>query len=147
MLGILGAGAAGLAAPPGAPAHAQQHAHHHDPEHGESLNACLHGAEVCNETFHYSYGHLKDGHVEHARVAELTVDCQDFCKLVAALLSRESSLVTHACLACAEACKACVEECGKHEDKQLKECVEACLACEKSCRAMAERAKAGKQPA
>ena len=147
MLGLLGAGAAGLAAPSGGSARAQDHPHHHDAEHGDCLKACLHGAEVCNETFHYSFGHLKDGHVEHARVAELTIDCQDFCKLAAALLARESAQVAHACLACAEACKACVDECAKHDDAQMKECVAACRACEQACRAMAERARVGKQPA
>jgi hypothetical protein len=150
LLGILGAGAAGLTALNGGQAQAQaqaQHPHHHDPEHGECLKACLHGGEVCNETFHYSFGHLKDGHTEHAKVAELTIDCQDFCTIAAALLSRESTLLGHACLACAEACKACAEECKKHDDKQMKECVEACLACEKTCRAMAERSRNGKHPA
>jgi hypothetical protein len=147
ILGVLGAGVAGLASMSGGLARAQQHPHHHDAEHGECLKACLHGAEVCGETFHYSFGHLKDGHAEHARVAELAIDCQDVCTLAAALLARESGQVAHACLACAEVCKACAEECRKHDDKQLKECVEACLACEKSCREMADRAKAGKQPA
>lgn len=146
LLGMLGAGAAGLATVPGSAATAQ-HPHHHDADHGDCLKACLHGAEVCNETFHYCFGHLKDGHTEHARIAELTIDCQDFCKLAAALLARESSMVAHACSACAAACQACAEECQKHDDQQMKECIAACLACEKSCRAMAEHAKQGKQPA
>ncbi len=125
LLGVLGAGAVGLTALAGGPTQAQdgRHPHHHDPEHGDCLKACLHGSEVCNETFHYSFGHLKDGHTEHAKVAELTIDCQDFCTLSATLLSRESSLVAFACMACAEACKACAAECMKHDDKQMKECV------------------------
>ena len=150
LFGVLGAGAVGLTALAGGTAHAQaqdgRHPHHHDPEHGDCLKACLHAAEVCNETFHYSFAHLKDGHTEHAKVAELTIDCQDFCTLSATLLARESSLVAFACMACAEACKACAAECMKHDDKQMKECVEACLVCEKTCRAMAERSKDGKLP-
>ena len=145
MLGMIGVGAAGLGTLASSEATAQ-HPHHHDPEHGDCLKTCLHTAEVCNETFHYTFGHLKDGHTEHAQVAELTMDCQGFCTLAAALLARESALVSHACLACAEACKACAEECMKHDDKQLKECAEACLASEKSCRMMAAQAKQGKQP-
>jgi hypothetical protein len=140
LLGLLGAGAVGLGALSEGEARAQ-HSHHHDPAHGECLKACLHCAEVCNETFHYSLGHLKDGHKEHGEVAALTVDCQEFCTLAAALIARESAMMGHACSACAEVCKACAEECKKHDDKQLKECVEACLACEKSCRTMAEHAK------
>jgi hypothetical protein len=141
LFGVLGVGAAGLIAASGREARAQQHPHHHDPVHGECLKACLRCAEVCNETFHYSFGHLKDGHREHAEVASLTVDCQEFCNLSAAMLARESTMLGHACAACAEVCKACAEECKKHDDKQLKECIEACVACEKSCRTMAQHGK------
>ena len=147
LLGAFSLGAVGLTVLTVGRAEAQQHPHHHDSEHGDCLKACLHGAEVCNETFHYSFAHLKDGHTEHARVAELTIDCQDFCTVAAALLARESSLVAHSCLACAEACKACAEECKKHDDKQMKECVEALMACEKTCRAMSERSKTATPPA
>jgi hypothetical protein len=143
LIGVIGAGAFGLSAMSGGEAKAQ-HPHHHDPEHGDCLKACKTAAEVCNETFHYSFGHLKDGHEVHARVAELTIDCQDICALAAAWLGRESALMPLACAACAEACKLCAEECKKHDDKQLKECLEACLACERSCRAMLERLKTGK---
>ena len=141
LLGTLGMGAIGLAALTGREALADdQHPHHHDPAHGECLKACLLVSQVCNETFHYSFNHLKDGHKEHSRIAELTVDCQAFAALAATMLARESDMLGHACTACAEVCKACVEECKKHDDKQLKECVDACLACEKSCRAMAAHA-------
>lgn len=141
LLGTLGMGAVGMTALAGRKALADdQHPHHHDPAHEECLKACLLVSQVCNETFHYSFNHLKDGHKEHSRVAELTVDCQAFAGLAAAMLARESDMLGHACTACAEVCKACVEECRKHDDKQLKECVDACLACEKSCRAMAAHA-------
>ena len=143
LLGALGLGATGLMTLPGLAAEAQEpHPHHHDPAHGECLKACTRCAEVCNETFHYSFEHLTDGHKQHAGVAELTVDCQEFCKLAATMLARESDVMGFACAACAEVCKACAEECKKHDDKQMKECVEACLACEKTCRTMAEHAKA-----
>jgi hypothetical protein len=143
MLGVIGGGALGLTAL--SSVHAQpQHPHHHDPEHGDCLKACKTAAEVCNETFHYSFGHLKDGHTSHARAVELLIDCQDICTLAAAWLSRQSELMAISCAACGEVCTACAEECKKHEDQQLKECVEACLACEKSCRAMVVRLKSGK---
>lgn len=145
MMGLVAVGTAGLAGL-GSSAIAQ-HPHHHDAEHGDCLKACLHAAEVCNETFHSIFAHLKDGHAEHAKVAELTIDCQEFCGLAARLLSRESTLVAQACLACAEACLACVKECREHDDPQLKECVEACSACEKACRVMADRARSAKAPA
>ena len=38
--------------------------------------------------------------------AILTIDCQEFCRLSASeLMSRESPLISIACLACADACK------------------------------------------
>ena len=98
-------------------------------------------AEVCNETFHYCFSHLKDGHKEHARAVTLTIDCQDFCKLAAALLARESDMMGHACSACAEVCRACAAECKEHNDPQMRECGEACLACEQACRTMAAHMK------
>ena len=139
LLGALGLGAVGLATLPQREVLADdQHPHHHDPAHGECLKACLLVSQVCNETFHSSFDHVKDGHKEHSRIAELTADCQAFAGLAAAMLARESDLLGYSCLACAEACKAVVEECKKHDDKQLKECLDACMACEKSCRAMAQ---------
>jgi hypothetical protein len=98
-------------------------------------------AGVCNETFHYCLEHLKDGHKEHHGASELTIDCHDFCELAADMLERESDMMGHACAAAAEVSKACAEECKKHDDPQMKECVEACLACERSCREMASHMK------
>lgn len=138
MLHLLGGGAVGLAAMAGREARAQ-HPHHHDTLHGECLKACTVCAEVCNETFHHGFEHIKDGHAEHGKAARLTIDCLGFCRLSADLLARESPLMGLACAACADACKACAEECSKHDDAQMKECAEACRACEKACRAMAER--------
>jgi hypothetical protein len=140
MLTLLGAGALGWSALAGREARAQ-HPHHHDKAHGDCLAACTKCAEVCNETFHYCFSHLKDGHKEHARAATLTIDCQDFCKLAAALLARESDMMEHACTACAEVCRACAAECKAHDDPQMRECAEACSACERTCRAMAVHMK------
>jgi len=140
ILGTLGAGAVGLAAISGRESQAQ-HPHHHDKAHGDCLKASNDCAVVCNETFHYCLGHLKDGHKEHDLAAQLTIDCQEFCKLVAELMARESPMMGLACLACADACKLCAEECTKHDDPQMKECVTACKGCETSCRTMAGHLK------
>jgi hypothetical protein len=140
LMTVLGASAVGASLLSGRDAQAQ-HPHHHDQAHGECLKACTDCAAICNETFHYAFEHLKDGHKDHARLAELTMDCHDFCTLSAALIGRESDLMGHSCAACAEACKACADECAKHDDKQINECKVACLACEKTCRAMAAHMK------
>ena len=115
-----------------------QHPHHHDKYHGECLKACEACATICNETFHHSFGKVKDGHAEHHRTAIVTIDCQEFCKLSAELMSRESPLISIACLACADACSLCEVECSRHDDPQMKECAEACKKCERACRAMAK---------
>jgi hypothetical protein len=143
ILGSLGMGAVGLAALSGATeADAEaQHPHHHDKAHGDCLKASNECAVVCNETFHYCLGHLKDGHKEHDLAAQMTIDCQEFCKLVAELMARESPMMGLACASCADACKLCAEECTKHDDPQMKECADACKACEALCRAMASHLK------
>jgi len=132
-------GAAGLIA--GASEAHAHHPHHHDKVHGDCLHACNDCAIVCNETYHYCFDHIKDGHPEHSKAAQLAMDCQEFCKLSAELMARESPMMGMACSACADACKLCAEECAKHNDPQMKECEEACKACEKSCREMAEHMK------
>jgi hypothetical protein len=140
ILGAIGVGTVGLSALAGSEVRAQ-HPHHHDKAHGDCLKACNECAVVCNETFHYCFEHIKDGHKEHGQSAQMTIDCQEFCKLLTELMARESPMMTLACLSCADACKLCADECAKHDDPQMKECVEACKTCEKACRAIAEHLK------
>jgi hypothetical protein len=135
IFGLLGAGLAGATLSEGAVG--AQHPHHHDKLHGECLKACESCATICNETFHHCFEKVKDGHADHHRTAMVTIDCQEFCRLSAELMARESPLIATACLACAEACKLCSVECERHDDPQMKECLEACRQCEKACRSLA----------
>ncbi len=137
LLGVLGAGAVGLIASTGRTASAQ-HPHHHDKLHTDCLKACEACATVCNETFHHCFEKVKDGHADHHKIAEVTIDCQEFCGLSSELMARESPLISIVCIACAEACKVCAAVCSKHDDPQMKECVEACNKCEATCREMAK---------
>jgi hypothetical protein len=134
ILGIAGLGLVGATL--AAKQAIAQHPHHHDKLHGECLKACEACATICNETFHHCFDKLKDGHAEHHRTAIVTIDCQEFCRLSAELMSRESPLISIACLACADACSLCAVECSKHDDPQMKECADACKNCERACRAM-----------
>ena len=134
IIGVVGVGLAGMALRP-SEARAQ-HPHHHDELHGECLKACEACATICNETFHHSFHKLKDGHAEHHRTAIVTIDCQEFCRLSAELMSRESPLISIACLASADACNLCAVECSRHDDPQMRECADACKNCERACRAM-----------
>ncbi|MGP0067630.1 MAG: four-helix bundle copper-binding protein [Isosphaeraceae bacterium] len=131
-----GAGFAGVAL--GATESRAQHPHHHDKLHGECLKACEACSTVCNETFHHCFEKVKDGHGDHHRIANLTIDCQEFCGLACELMARESPMISIVCLACADACKVCAAECSKHSDPQMKECLEACKKCEALCREMAK---------
>jgi hypothetical protein len=139
MIGALGLGAAALAlAEPEARAD-EEHEHGHD-EHIRIIGQC---AMVCNEASHHSLHHLGEGlgDIKHlARVHELTMDCQSFCVLTAALMARSSPLAAYAHRACADACRDCAAECDKaHEEhKILHECAAKCRECEKACRAMAD---------
>jgi hypothetical protein len=136
ILGVVGVGFAGITL--GATEARAQHPHHHDKLHGECLKACEACATICNETFHHCFHKVRDGHADHHRTAILTIDCQEFCRLSAELMARESPLIATACLACADACNLCGVECSRHDDPQIKECAEACKKCEETCRALAK---------
>lgn len=133
MLGVMGAGAAGLVAF-GGPARAQQHEHR---EHSEILDDCR---KLCGQAAHHCLEELRKGveqREEYARAHELTVDCQQFCSLSADLTSRGSPVAYHAHSACAEVCRACTEACKKVAgDKVLQDCARACSTAEEHCRKM-----------
>jgi len=133
LLGVLGAGAAGMVAM-GGTARADHEGHHH--EHIKTIGEC---ARVCNEAAHHCLEQLCKGgpHAElHAKAHEATMDCQAFCTLTAALMARSSPMAKYAHMSCAEACRDCAAACEGHEDAYMKECVRACKACEKVCREM-----------
>jgi hypothetical protein len=137
MLGLVGAGTAGLMFAGGREARADHEHHHHD-EHIRTLGEC---AKLCNEAAHHCLGELSKGSSKaemHAKSHEMTMDCQAFCTLSAALMARSSTLAVHASRACAEACKCCAEACAMHDDEIMKACAEKCRECEKLCRAMVE---------
>lgn len=135
MLGVLGAGAAGLVAL-GGTARAQQHEHQ---EHSKALDDCR---DLCGRAAHHCLGEIRKGGPNaeaHARAHELTMDCQQFCSLATDLTSRGSSVAHHAHAACAEVCRACAEACDKVAgDKVMQDCARACREAEKHCRQMAK---------
>ncbi len=110
MLGVLGTGAAGLAlltnrseaAAGQAPASGDAHANH-DPRHAEMLKecdeACGHCEAACNAAFHHCISQAAAGKSEHAKMAQLVIDCAAFCTLSATMISRHSSLMIESCRA------------------------------------------------
>ena len=103
LLGVLGTGAAGLAfvtnrseAAGQAPASKDEPAGH-DPRHAAMLKecdeACGHCEAACNEAFHHCVTQAAAGKTEHAKMAQMVIDCAAFCTLSAAMMARHSPLM------------------------------------------------------
>lgn len=132
LLGILGAGAAGLVAWPGGRARADFEGPHDD--HIKTLGEC---AKACDEAARHCLDELYKGgkHAEdHARAHEAAMDCQAFCVLTATLMARKSPMAKHAHLGAVAACGKCASACEGCQDVIMKECAQACRVCEKICR-------------
>jgi hypothetical protein len=142
LLGVLGAGTVGLATLARGEASAQEahKGHQHDKMHEDCMKACGECAKSCNETANHCLEQLRDGTGDrkiHARVHQLTMDCQEFCTFSAALIARGSPLMEYECNACAEACRICAAACDQHPAAEIvKACAEKCRTCERSCRDM-----------
>jgi len=146
LLGVLGTGAAGLTAlATRAEAQtvddAKHKGHAHDPRHAQMLReceeACGHCEAKCNEMFHHCISLAAEGKAQHAKMAQMVVDCAAFCTLSAALIGRHSPLMIESCRACGEACRRCAQECGSSDaDDMMRACIAACRRCEESCRNM-----------
>jgi hypothetical protein len=148
LFGVLGTGAVGFAlltdraaAGDEQIAPAPDAKDHHDARHTamlkECAEACGHCEAACNESFHHCIALAGTGKAEHARMAQMAVDCAAFCTLSAAMIARHSALMVESCRACAEACRRCAEECSSATSHEvMKRCVESCRKCEESCRNM-----------
>jgi hypothetical protein len=137
LLGLLGAGTAGLFLTRGAEARGDEKAVVDMSEHIKTIGEC---ARACNEAAHHCLGKLSESNNEHrehhARAHELALDCQAFCTLTASLAARSSPLATYAHQACAEACRCCADECEKGHGEVMKACAQKCRECERVCKAM-----------
>lgn len=127
VLGVLGAGAAGLVSL-GGTARAQQHEH---AGHSKALDECR---DLCGRAADHCLDRLRKGGQNAAnaelgaRAHELTMDCQQFCSLATDLTSRGSPVAHHAHAACEKMAG----------DKLMQDCARACREAEKLCRQMAK---------
>ena len=132
LLGVMGAGAAGLVAMGGT-----ARADHEHSGQTKIMNDC---ATACNEAAHHCLGELAkggSGHAaHHAKAHEAAMDCQEFCKLAATLMARTSPMAKYAHEACADACRDCATACEGQSDPVMTACIKSCLECEKACRHM-----------
>lgn len=142
-LGALGTGTAGLTLLTNR-AEAVEDEHGHAAILKECAEACGHCEAACNEAFHHCVSAAGAGKAEHARMAQMVVDCAAFCTLSAAMIARHSSLMIASCRACAEACEKCARDCSPHASGEtMKHCVESCEKCAESCRKMAKEMGGG----
>jgi len=146
MLGMLGAGAASLAALNAtADEKSADHCCELDQVHADCLKACSDCAKACDQTFHHCYTQLAEGKKEHAKALHLSSDCAGFCGLSACMIAKHSPLMMYSCEACAEACRATAAEVARFDSAEMQAAVQKLRECEKSCRTMVAdmRAKSG----
>ena len=150
MLGVLGATAAGLAAPPSGAAHARQTEGHgpieKDKIHQKCAEACFKCEHECSKGFHYCYKQVQAGKLRYARPMQLCNDAADICSTTGRHVARVSSAaMVHTGPACAEICDTCARECEKFHDPGLNDVLKALRECTQSCREMV-KFKSGKRP-
>ena len=140
MLGMLGAGAVGLAAVSGRRAAADDTPAKHMAVHKECLEACGECAKACDVGFHHCLTEVAAGNKEHAKPLEYFDACAGFCALSACNIAKMSPLMAESCEACGDACKATLAVVSKFEghSTEMQAAIKALARCEKSCRAMIE---------
>lgn len=141
MLGVVGAGAAGLVAM-GGTARADDQGPH--AEHLKTLDEC---ANTCGRAAHHCLDQIRKGGQNaeaHALAHELAMDCQATCSLATDLTARGSRVAHHVHGACAEVCAQCAKACEQAgDDEIMKECARICREAEKVCRQMSQQGQRG----
>lgn len=136
MLGIMGAGAAGLLALGEGSARADPEHGKHD-EHIEMLGKC---AKLCAESASHCLECLCKGEGDreaHAKALQYAAGCEEFCKLTASLMACGSPLAKYAAGACSHACHDCADACEKAGGGEImKECATMCRKCSEACHKM-----------
>jgi hypothetical protein len=135
LLGVLGAGAAGLVALDGGQARADQEGPHDDPIKtlGECAKICDEAARHCLDEYRHGGKHAED----HTRANKAAMDCRDFCVLAAKLMARKSPMARYAHMGAVAACRACAEASEHCYDEVMKECARQTRICERMCRRLA----------
>jgi hypothetical protein len=137
VLGILGAGAAGLTAYAGSRAAADDPHDKHAEHFIRCAKACAECLQECDSCYHHCAGLVIEGHKDHARTMKLCVDCGEICSAATKLAARLSGLAVILCEACAKACDECGAACGKYpDDNHMVKCATACRDCAAACRDM-----------
>lgn len=143
LLGLMGAGAAGLVAMGGGVARADHDHEHH--EHLKTLNEC---ETICGRAAHHCLEQLRQGGQDaeaHALAHELAMDCQATCSLATDLTARGSKVDHYVHGACAEVCAQCAAACEQAGGAEIMtECARICREAEKVCRQMHQQGQQGR---
>ena len=133
MLGLMGAGAAGLLATGGGVARADHERGKHD-EHIEMLGKC---AKHCAEAASHCLDALCKGEGNreaHAKSLEMAAGCKEFCSMTAGLLACDNPLKQYAFEGCGHACRDCAAACEKARGgRVMQECAKMCRKCAECC--------------
>jgi hypothetical protein len=151
ILGAFGTGAAGLALMANKTEASNHQSGEDVPKHVGMAKSCCDAcgtcAEACNKAFHHCIEQASAAKPRHAKMAQTVADCAAFCALSAAMISRQSAMMTLSCRACADACRRCAQECETFDtDIDMKICLDACQRCEESCRNMVKTMGDGSGP-
>lgn len=130
MLGIVGAGAAGMLAMGGT-------ARAGGGEHGEPIEKLGRCARACAESAAHCLKMLCKGRSDteaHARSLETAAGCEEFYKLMASLMACRNPLAKYAFEPCGWACRDCADACEKAGGgTEMEECVKMCRVCSEMC--------------
>ncbi len=138
MLGVIGAGTAGMFAMGGSSARAD-----HQDKDKEKIEVIGKTARACAMAAQHCLKKLEEGTKaaeKHAKALRMAASCEEFCILSAKESACDSPLAHLAPEANAEACEQRARACEAMDSDAMKECVECCRECAKMCREMARRA-------
>ncbi|WP_435018386.1 four-helix bundle copper-binding protein [Tundrisphaera sp. TA3] len=134
MFGLMGAGAVGMVAMPGAGAVAAAPAA--DDIHEECLKACSDCAKACEMAVNHCLKEVGMGKKEHAKPLRYVMDCAGFCALSAKNIASHSPMMALSCESCGEACKETMEQVAAFDSPEMKAVAAELKRCEASCRKM-----------
>ena len=100
------------------------------------IDDCYSCATSCNTTVAYCL-EKSASHADAVHLA-LMLDCAAICETAASSVSRNSTVHTLICRACADICRKCEDDCRSfREDPTTQECADVCRKCAESCERMA----------
>ena len=98
------------------------------------VDTCLRCARECDRSAEACRREPVSDHLTEC--IALNLDCAEFCRTAAAIISRESHFSGEVCRVCAEICDVCAAECRRHEHEHCQRCAVECHECADECRRM-----------